>query len=154
MSTHAPAASGHARLLALAGLGFWLLSGAAEVWEVLASQSPDSPWHLGVLAGPVAQLRNHSFGFGTLLTALAWLWPAWFSPGEGRLALAACLTGAGLETGALLWAAARGMLAVQAFDPRPDARLMLILRALGHVLWLLGGAAILLRGLRGARGAR
>ena len=144
--------SGHARLLAVFGLGLWLAAGICEVWEVLAVQSPDSPFHLGVLAGPVTQLRGHCFGLGTLSVGLACLWSL-FGHRAARLAPArtAFLAGASLETLALLWAAASGMLAAQVFDPRPDARLMLYLRALGRGLVLLAGTGFFARAVIGAR---
>lgn len=139
--------SRHARVLAVVGLGLWLLAGICEVWEVLAVQSPDSPFHFGVLAGPVSQLRGHCFGLGTLSVGLACLWPL-FGIERGWLLLATFLTGASLETLALSWAAACGMLAAQVFDPRPDARLMLYLRALGHGLVLLAGVGFFVRALQ------
>src|SRR5690349_4408757 len=96
-----------ARVLALVGVGLWLLASACQVWEVLAVQSPDSPFHLGVLAGPVAQLRAHCFGLGTVCAGLALLWPL-FQIERGWWLLATFLGGALLETAALTWAATSG----------------------------------------------
>jgi hypothetical protein len=147
MSTRAEALSGEARLLAFVGLSLWLFAGLAEIWEVLAFQAPDSPFHLGVLSGPVGQLRSHSFGLGCMALILAWLWPKLAAPGEARWILGCLLAGALLELLALSWAASRGMLAVQVFDPRPDARSMLYARALGHGLCLIAGVGLWLRAL-------
>lgn len=138
-----------ARLLAVVGLGLWVLSGLCQVWEVLAVQSPDSPFHFGVLAGPVVQLRSHCFALGAVCVGLSCLWPV-LGLESGWLLLGAFLTGALFETAALTWAAANGMLAVQVFDPRPDARLMLYLRAFGHGLSLLAGIAFFVSAARTA----
>src|SRR4051812_16025492 len=113
------------RLLIVVGLALWLLAGVSSVWEVLALQAPESPFHLGILAGPISQLRSFSFGLGTGLVFVAWLWPHVFGAGSGRLVLALLTFGALVQTGALLAAAAHGMLAVQVFDPRADARTLL-----------------------------
>ena len=145
MFTHA-----QARVLAVVGLALWWLAGATEVWEVLAAQSPDSPFHLGLLVGPVAQLRAHAFGLGTVCLGLACAW-GWFGRAQGWLWAGVFLAGAGIEIGALLWAAAHGMLAVQVFDPRADARLVLYVRALGHGLSWVAGGALLVHALRALR---
>ncbi len=139
-----------ARVLGLTGLAGWLLACACQVWEVLASQSPGSPLHFGLLPGPVAQLRGHCFEFGVLCVGLAVLWSL-FQLERGWLLVGALLLGGAIETAALTWAAARGMLAVQAFDPRADARLAFYARALGHGLTLLTLTAFFVQGLLSAR---
>ncbi|MFT3925577.1 MAG: hypothetical protein QM778_23760 [Myxococcales bacterium] len=141
-----------ARVLAVVGLALWLLAGGSEVWEVLAVQAPDSPFHLGLLAGPVAQLRAHSFGLGAVCIGMACCWNL-FGPACGWLWASVFLAGAALETTALLWAAGHGMLAVQVFDPRADARLVLYVRAAGHTLSWLAGLALWVRALRSWRSA-
>jgi hypothetical protein len=143
--------SGETRLLLVLGLTLWLVSGLSQVWEVLAAQSPDSPFHFGVLTGPVAQLRATSFGMGAMCMGLAWGWGAWFGPGQGRVILGLFLLGVALETAALWIAAARGLLAVQFFDPRPDAQVLLVLRAVGHGLCLASGVALLIKAIRSLR---
>lgn len=139
------------RLLSLLGLGLWLVAAVAGIWEALASQSPDSPFHLGILAGPVAQLESHSFMLGTVLMGLSWAWPRWVAPEQGTFALYTLVGGALLETFSLAWAASSGMLAVQILDPRPDARLMLYARALGHSAFLLGGLCLVPHAVRALR---
>jgi hypothetical protein len=139
------------RLLVLVALSLWLLAGAASVWELLAMQSPDSPLRLGVLAGPIAQLRSHSFGLGALLALAAWLWPRLYPAGRARGVLAVLVGGALVHTGALWVAAARGLLAVQLFDPRADARVLLYARLFGSVLGWLGLLALAVRAARTLR---
>jgi hypothetical protein len=150
MSTWPLTFTRQAQFLAVAGLGLWVLSGLCQVWEVLAVQSPDSPFHLGVLAGPVAQLRSHCFGLGAVCVGLSCLWPL-FKLEPGWLLLGVFFAGVVLETAALTWAAASGMLAAQVFDPRPDARLMLYLRAFGHALNLIAGVAFFVCSARSLR---
>jgi hypothetical protein len=143
------------RLLLLVGLGLWLLSGAASVWEVLALQAPESPFRFGILTGPIAQLRSTSFGLGAVLLAVALLWPWLYRAGEGRAVLVLLALGALMHTLALWIAAARGLLAVQLLDPRADARILVYARLLGTALsWLAGLllCAPALRGLRRMRG--
>jgi hypothetical protein len=151
MAERTPRISFESRLLALVGLSLWLVSGAAGVWEVLALQPPESPFHLGVLSGPISQLRTYSFGLGTLLCVLALLVPLLAPQGGVRLWVVALVVGALLHTGTLLVAASRGMQAVQIFDPREDARTLLYARAVGHGITLLAGVALFGRALR--RGA-
>lgn len=127
-----------ARLLTRLGLVLWLAAALATVWELLALQPPDSPLHLGVLAGPIAQLRNFTFAYGVAALIIARLqparWVAWL------LAL-----GAILQVLALSYAAARGLIAVQLLDPRLDARLTLYVRAFAHALSLIALSALCLR---------
>lgn len=133
------------RLLFAFGLALWLLSSLACVWEILALQPPDSPLHLGVLTSPIVQLRNYAFALGTASLVLAVSFRRLYEPGEGRLALVLLGTGATLHVATLLYAAATGLLAVQAFDPRADARYALYLRALGHALTTAAALLLLLR---------
>jgi hypothetical protein len=127
-----------ARLLTRLGLWLWLAAAVATVWELLALQPPDSPLHLGVLAGPIAQLRNFAFAHGVAALVIARLQPArWLA---GLLA-----AGAILHLLALSYAAARGLLAVQLLDPRLDARLTLYARAFAHSLTLIALIALCVR---------
>jgi hypothetical protein len=127
-----------ARLLTRLGLVLWLAAALATVWELLALQPPDSPLHLGVLAGPIAQLRNFAFAHGVAALVIARLqparWQAWL------LAL-----GAVLHVLALGYASARGLIAVQLLDPRLDARLALYARAFAHSLTLVALSALCVR---------
>lgn len=136
-----PALSLDARVLVRSGLVLWLVAGFATVWEVLAMQGPDSPLRVGIVVGPITQLRGFAFALGAVCFVAAWLWPALYAPGKGRITLAALVAGSALHVAALLYAASQGMVAVQAFDPRPDAPLLFIARALGHALCLLALAS-------------
>jgi hypothetical protein len=137
-----------ARGLRAVGLLLWLVAGLASVWELLALQPPASPLHLGVLAGPIGQLCSFAFalGAGALLTSLAW--PALFPNGGGYAVALMLSLGALTHVAALAYAAGCGMLAVQLLDPRADARYTLYVRALGHLLTLLGLVALLRRALQ------
>lgn len=136
------------RLLLRISFGLWLLAALACVWEVLALQPPDSPLHVGVLASPVAQLRGFSFGLGCVGAVMALCWERLYDVGRGRVVALSFALGALLHTAALSYAAARGLLAIQAFDPRADARYALYIRALAHALTMLSIAALSARALR------
>ena len=136
------------RLLVRVGLSLWLIAGMACVWEILALQPPDSPLHLGVLAGPIAQLATLSFALGTVPLLLAHWWPSLYAGREGKLVAGLLIVGALVQVLALFYAASRGLMAVQLLDPRADARMALYTRGLGHLLTLCAGAAVLLRSLR------
>jgi len=136
------------RTLVSLGLLLWLLSGLSCVWEVLALQMPDSPFHVGVLAGPIVQLRAFSFGLGTASLLLAWLWPQLYGPGRGLPVLGLLLVGSLLHVGALAYAAGQGMVGVQLLDPRLDSRLVVYVRGFAHALCLLALVAIGVRATR------
>lgn len=150
MSTESAVFPWPSRLLSLVALVLWLVASVSGVCEVLASQSPDSAFHWGILPGPFDQLQSQSFWLGTLLMGFAWLWPHWVAPGRGLVRLGSLIAGACLQTASLMWAASNGMLAVQIADPRPDARLMFYVRALGHGLFLLGCCSFVPRAIRAA----
>lgn len=137
-----------ARILRLAGLGLWLLSAVGAPWELLALQPPASPLHLGVLAGPIAQLTGFAFALGTAALVASLAWPSLHPDGGGLVAALLLTTGALVHVAALAYAASAGILAVQLLDPRADARFTLYVRALGHVLTVLGLGAVLRRALR------
>lgn len=139
------------RTLILLGLLLWLSSGLSCVWEVLALQMPDSPFHVGVLAGPIVQLRSFSFGLGTAALVLSWLWPQLYGPGHGLLILGLLVIGSLLHVAALGYAAGQGMVGVQLLDPRLDARSVVYVRAVAHALCLLGLSAIGVRAVRRLR---
>jgi hypothetical protein len=119
-------------------LSLWLLAALAAIWEGMALQAPDSPFHAGVLAGPIGQLRGYTFALGTGLLGAAWLWPWLYPRGSGRLALASLIAGSVLSSSALAYAAAQGLIGAQLIDPRPDARSIAVLRGVGHVLLITG----------------
>lgn len=137
-----------ARSLVRLALALLCLSAGAASWEFLALQIPDSPFHVGVLSGPIAQARNFSAGLGVGALALASVWPSLYGPGQGRLVLALALAGAGALVAALFYAAAQGMVGAQLLDPRLDARLVAYARAVGHGLLTLGLLLLLARALR------
>jgi hypothetical protein len=136
------------RLLVRVGLSLWLCAGFACVWEVLALQPPDSPLHLGVLAGPIAQLVTVSFALGTVHILVGRWWPALYALGEGQVVAGLLAIGAVIHVLALFYAASSGLMAVQLLDPRADARFALYARGLGHALTLSGGVGVLLRAVR------
>lgn len=136
------------RLLLLAGLWLCLVSGVACVWELLALQMPDSPFHVGVLSGPIAQLRNFSFGLGLGLLVMSTLWRSLYAADQA-LWLAYTLSGAAwLQVGALGYAAGQGMVGVQLLDPRLDARLVVYVRLFAFAALLIGLVTLLVRALR------
>ena len=146
-----PLAKSHgseSHLLVCVGLLLWLAAALASIWEVLALQPPDSPLHLGVLVGPVVQLRNVSFGLGTMSLVAGLLWPTAYGLGGGRAVALLLALGALLHVASLAYAASCGLLAVQLLDPRTDARLALYVRALGHALTIAALLALSIRLVR------
>jgi hypothetical protein len=142
-----PFASAEARVLLTAGLVAWLLSALCALWEGLALQSPVSPLHVGVLAGPIGQLQRTSFSFGCAGLLLALAWKALFPVKTGRAVLALLVAGSTAQLAALAYAAALGLVAVQLNDPRADARVCLWVRAVGHALVSAGVVGVLVRAL-------
>jgi hypothetical protein len=140
------------RSLVLVGLWLCLVGGVACVWELLALQMPDSPFHVGVLSGPIAQLRNFSFGLGLGLLVLSMLWRSLYSEGEARWLLFTLIGAALLQAGALGYAAGQGMVGVQLLDPRLDARLVVYVRLLAYAALLVGLVTLLVRAARRSRG--
>lgn len=137
-----------ARLLRLTGLGLWLLAAVAAVWELLALQPPASPLHLGVLAGPIAQLCSFAFALGSAGLVASLLWPSFYPDGRGHGAAFCLVAGALIHVAALAYAASAGILAVQLLDPRADARYTLYARAVGHGLTALGLLGLLRRAVQ------
>lgn len=133
------------RTLARLALALCLVSGLACVWELFALQMPDSPFHLGVLSGPIVQLRNYSFALGLGALALAPLWRGLFAPDRGQITLWILVGAALLQVAALGYAASQGMIGVQLLDPRLDARVLVYVRLLAHALLLVGLGALLVR---------
>jgi hypothetical protein len=140
VSGSAALSSVQVRALVRLGLVLCLVAALASVWEVLTLQAPDSPFHVGVLSGPVAQLRSFSFGFGVGALLLAWLWPPLYARDAGKLVALAFMLGAGLHVAALAYAASHGLAGAQLLDPRLDARLVVYARGAAQllVLWALG----------------
>jgi hypothetical protein len=102
----------------------------------MAAQSPTSPYHVGVLAGPVGQLRTGATVLALCTLAGAWLMP-WIAAGQGRdpwLLVGAYHLGVALMIGSFVYGATTGMHGVQIDDPRPDSQLLFAVRALGYAL--------------------
>lgn len=126
-----------ARALVRLAVALLVLGALAGVWEMLASQSPYSPWRFGVLPEPVAQLRNTAVTLGLLLVAAAWLLP-FAAPGEEPTYLVVALYIGSLVTlAAMTYGAATGMMGIQIDDPRLDARALLATRLTGEGILLL-----------------
>jgi hypothetical protein len=136
------------RILVRLALCLCCLSAAAACWEFLALQMPDSPFHFGVLSGPIAQLRNFSAALGLGALALAPVWPRLYPAGEGRLVLGLLLLASCVLLAALSYAAAQGMVGAQLLDPRFDARALAYARAFGHGLLTLALVLLSVRALR------
>jgi hypothetical protein len=136
------------RMLLRVGLLLWLAASLGAVWEILALQPPDSPFHAGVLAGPIAQLYATSFALGTAHIVLGLGWPSIYDSGKGAAVAWLLVIGSVVHLAALFYAASRGLMAVQILDPRSDAKLALYGRGLGHVMTIGAGIAITLRALR------
>jgi hypothetical protein len=128
--------SAEVRALLRLGLSLCACALLASVWDVLTLQVPSSPFHVGVLSGPVEQLSRFSAGLGLGALTLALAWPSLYPPGEGALAARAYLIGSLLHVAALAYAASQGLLGVQVLDVRLDARLVVYARGLSHVLLL------------------
>lgn len=133
------------RSLVRLGLVLLCLSAGAASWEFLALQIPDSPFHVGILSGPIAQARNFSAALGIGALTVAPLWPRLYGPGEGRWVFTLALAGTAALVAALFYAAAQGMVGAQLLDPRLDARLVAYARASGHALLTVALLLILAR---------
>lgn len=138
------------RLLLRVGFVLWWCAALTCLWEGLALQVPTSPYHFGVLAGPVGQLRATTFALGTAALLLSSIWPDHYGDDAGKLVLSLLLAGAGLQLGPLVYAASHGLMAVQLLDPRDDVRWCAYARALGHALSWLGVGDLVRRSLFGA----
>ncbi|MDH5492201.1 MAG: hypothetical protein OEY14_09620 [Myxococcales bacterium] len=121
------------------------------VWELVAAQAPYTPLDFGLLEAPARQLRQHALAIGLLLLLGAWLLP-WVAPErEPKVLLGLITLGTLLSLGAMTWAAAAGMMAIQIFDPRGDARLLAYLRLIGQGILALAALEYLRRLLRAGR---
>ncbi|HEX6242074.1 MAG TPA: hypothetical protein VFZ61_14290 [Polyangiales bacterium] len=136
---------GSVRTLARLALSLCCLSALACVWELSALQVPDSPFHFGVLSGPIVQLRNFSFALGLGALGLSAVWRRLYAQGEGRWQLWTLVGAALVQVAALTYAAANGMVGVQLLDPRVDARVVVYVRLVGHAALLVGLGALLVR---------
>lgn len=140
-----------AKLLVGLGSGVLVVGLGSGVWELLASQAPFTPLHTGTLAAPVSQLRETSFTLSLLLFAAAWLLPFYAPDEEPKVLAALALAGTVVTMVAMIWAASVGMMGLQAFDPRGDARALFYTRATGQGLLLIVGVDFARRLLQGLR---
>lgn len=109
----------------------------AGVWHVLASQSIYSPWRLGVLPEPVAQLESTAFTFGLIVLGAAWLVP-WVAPNdEPTYLVVAMYVGSLLTIAAIFYGATKGMMVLQIDDLRFDAKALFAVRITGEGVLLL-----------------
>jgi len=116
------------------GLALLGVAAAGVVAHTLAVQTPSSPWWIGLLPGPIAQLRDASALLGALLLAGAPYVSA--RPGEREpfgLVVALCV-GVVLVLTTLAVGAATGMFGVQIDDPRPASRWLFRARTLGEIV--------------------
>lgn len=104
------------------------------VWEILAAQAPTSPYHVGILPGPVEVFRNAAFALGLihLILAMGWEWAS--EGGDLRWHVRALIAGTVLTLVALAYAATTGMKGVQIHDPRVDAAWLFRVRAIGALI--------------------
>lgn len=99
--------------------------------EALASQSPHSPYHAGILAAPIAQLRRTATTIALVSLGAAWLVPHLAPRREPWLLVGAIVAGSFITIGLLIYAASVGLMGLQIEDPRADARLIVRGRAVG-----------------------
>ena len=122
-----------ARALVRLAVVLLLVAVAAGVWELLASQVPDSRFHVGILPGPVGQLRNAATTLALILFAAAWLMPWAARAGkEPRWLVVLAYVGSIVTIVSLAYGATTGMYGVQIEDPRPDSRLLFAARSIGQ----------------------
>lgn len=117
--------------LAIVLLGLGAIAG---LFELSARQAPYTPLELGLLPGPIQQLRDAALvhGFMAFLAGLS-LPAAWPTPLAPKRFLGLLVVGHALLFAALLWAAFSGRMAVQIWDPRPLLVALTALRIVGHL---------------------
>lgn len=108
------------------------------VAHTLCAQGPSSPWWLGILPGPVAQLRDASALFAALLLAAAPYVSAREGEREPWALVVALYVGVAMVLVTLTVGAMMGMYGEQIEDPRIASRWLFRVRSLGE-LFLLGG---------------
>jgi hypothetical protein len=125
-----------ARAFVRLGVVLLLVAAAAGIWEMLAMQAPGSPWHAGVLPGPIATLRTTATTIALVLFAFAWLMPWAAARGEPRVLVIAIHAGAAILIASLAYGATTGMYGVQIDDLRAGSRWLFRVRALGTLILL------------------
>lgn len=137
----------HPRARSILRLACWVLLAAAlaGIWEILAAQAPGSPLYLGMLPGPITDLRESALVLGVLLVlgslisgdqdpGWRWFWVL------GAGCVLTLLSG--------LYGAAMGMHGTQLFDLRADAAWLFLAKQLGRALVFAGLARVAQLGLR------
>lgn len=137
----------HPRARSILRLGCWVLLAAvlAGIWEILAAQAPGSPLYLGMLPGPISDLRESALVVGVLLVLASLVSGGQDAGGRwfGVLAGGSVLT---LLSG--LYGGAMGMHGSQLFDLRADAAWLFLAKQLGRALVFAGLARIAWLALR------
>lgn len=121
-----------ARAFVRLGVVLLVVAAAAGVWEMLAMQVPSAEYRVGVLPGPIGQVREMSAVLGLACIGLAWLVPFISKEREPWALCIALHAGALITIGALIYGATTGMYGVQIWDPRPDSQALFIVRWTGQ----------------------
>jgi len=109
-----------------------VVAAAAGVWEMLAMQVPSSQYRVGLLPGPIGQLREMATATALTCFAAAWLVP-FIAPSKEPWALCTAVhVGAVVTLGAMTYGATTGMYGVQMWDPRFDSQVLFIVRWAGQ----------------------
>jgi hypothetical protein len=127
-----------ARALIRLAMALLLITALAALWELFASQVPNSPFSLGMLPGPIASFRNAAFSFALVLVSVAWLIPWAYQNGEPRLLVALAYLGVLVTLGGSFYGALHGMSGVQIIDPRPDAIALFAVKTSGLLILVVG----------------
>lgn len=123
-----------ARAFVRLGVVVLLVAAAAGVWEMLAMQIPSSQYRVGVLPGPIGQLREMAVVIALVLFAGAWLMPWLAADREPWVLCVAVHVGAVVTLGAMAYGATTGMYGVQIYDPRLESQVLFIVRWVGQAV--------------------
>lgn len=115
-------------------LAAFAVAAVAAVWHVLAMQVPGSMLYLGMLSGPVGNLREAAFTLGVLHFLAALALPRAY-PARTPLVLVALLYAGTLGVlGASFYGACTGLHGEQFYDLRPDARPLFVTKHASYAL--------------------
>lgn len=135
MSSSSPfESSPPARTLLRFAFGLLVLAAASSVWAVLANQAPGSPVYLGVLPGPIENVRDSATVLALVFLAVSWWLPTIVIGRAATLLVACACLGATLDLSASVFAAAHGLHAIQFKDHRPDVAPLVMLKTVGQLL--------------------
>lgn len=127
------------RVVVRAALVLLVAAMLISVWELMASQTPDSPFSISMLPGPIASLRDTTVILALALLSVAWLIPWAYQDREPRKTLAFVFIGIVLIIGGSFYGAATGMPGVQITDPRTDAIFLFWMK---HIGWTILGICL------------